>query len=64
MHIREQPPVMATDGRFINMGIFAGEPKPHISIMSALAINPKIPVGSMQENIENANLFVRVLGIG
>jgi len=53
MHIREQPPVMATDGMFTKYGILAGEPKPHISIMSALAISPKIPDGSMCRNIVN-----------
>jgi len=52
MHIKEQPPVMATDGISTNMGILAGEPKPHISMSKALTIVPKIPVGSMEENIE------------
>jgi len=52
MHIREQPPVMATEGIFIKYGILAGVPKPHISIMSALAISPKIPDGSIGGNIE------------
>jgi hypothetical protein len=46
---------MANDGISINMGILAGEPKPHISISKPLNIIPIIPVGSMGENIENLN---------
>jgi len=49
---------MATEGISINMGILAGEPKPHISISKALIIVPIIPVGSMGENIEKCGVML------